>query len=86
MFHGARMRGHVHPYVRIPEGLRACMRTSATVRTRANPHTHECAHALLCNVAKAQRSNRAVDACMRVCVYARMLKCIANDMRVYMNI
>ena len=70
MFHGARMRGHVHPYVRIPEGLLACMRTSATVRTRANPHTHGCAHALMRNVANAQRSNRAVDEYMRVCAYA----------------
>ena len=53
MFHGAHMRGHAHPYVRIPEGLRACMRTSDNVRTRATPHTHLCAHALMRNVANA---------------------------------
>ena len=51
MFHGAHMRGRVHPYVRIPEGWRACMRTSANVRTRANPHTHESAHALMRSLA-----------------------------------
>ena len=70
MFHGAHMRFHVHPYVRIPEVLRACMRTSANVRTRATPHTHESEHAL------TRTATTAVNAFMRVCLSAYLLVCV----------